>query len=126
MQTHPDRGADLLKRYPDFTRGVAFVRHHHEAWDGSGYPDGLKGREIPLGARVIAVADSFDAMTSDRPYRRGMPAHEAIGILREGRGQQWDEAAVEAFLRSIAGRLDGYATAPLPVPTADLVGVSAG
>jgi HD-GYP domain-containing protein (c-di-GMP phosphodiesterase class II) len=67
METHPARGAELLQRHANFTRGVAVVRHHHERWDGQGYPDRLRGTEIPLGARVVAVAESFDAMTSDRP-----------------------------------------------------------
>jgi len=101
MQTHPVRGAELLSRYPDFARGAEIVRHHHESWDGGGYPDRLAGMEIPFGARVIAVADSFDAMTSDRPYRPGMPCEKAAQILREGRGRQWDAEVVEAFLRSL-------------------------
>lgn len=101
MQTHSERGAEVLARYKDFTRGAAIVRHHHEAWDGSGYPHGLKGVEIPFGARVLAVADSFDAMTTDRPYRRGMSVAKAVGILRQGRGQQWDPQVVDAFLRSL-------------------------
>ena len=77
------------------------VRHHHERWDGQGYPDGLKGLDIPFGARVVAVADSFDAMTSDRPYRAGMPINKAAQILREGRGQQWEPMIVDAFLRHL-------------------------
>ncbi|HEU5088235.1 MAG TPA: HD domain-containing phosphohydrolase, partial [Roseiflexaceae bacterium] len=95
---HPARGAELLARYRDFARGRRIVRHHHERWDGGGYPDGLRGVDIPFGARVIAVADSFDAMTSDRPYRAGMPVSEALRILKEGRGTQWDAAVVDAFL----------------------------
>jgi HD-GYP domain-containing protein (c-di-GMP phosphodiesterase class II) len=105
MEQHPVLGANLLRRYPDFARGVALVRHHHESWDGRGYPDGLKTTEIPFGARVMAVADSYDAMTSDRPYRRGMPVHTAAQILREGRGRQWDAQVVDAFLRTIADQL---------------------
>jgi putative nucleotidyltransferase with HDIG domain len=105
METHAARGAELLQRYANFARGVAVVRHHHERWDGQGYPDRLSGTEIPLGARVVAVADSFDAMTSDRPYRTGMPAQQALDILRAGRGRQWDGAVVDAFLRSIAGQV---------------------
>ncbi len=108
MQTHAERGADLLERYPDFARGIAIIRHHHESWDGTGYPHRLKGNDIPFGARVIAVADSFDAMTSDRPYRPGMTVHKAASILRAGRGQQWDGKIVDAFLRSIADRLDEH------------------
>jgi putative nucleotidyltransferase with HDIG domain len=110
MEQHPVRGAELLQRYRDFARGVALVRHHHESWDGSGYPDGLTGAAIPFGARVIAVADSFDAMTSDRPYRAGMPVAKAAAILQAGRYQQWDAAIVDAFLRTRA-REDGGAAA---------------
>ena len=98
MDSHPERGAELLARYQDFARGMGIVRHHHERWDGQGYPDKLKGLDIPFGARVIAVADSFDAMTSDRPYRTGMPVTKAVQILREGRGLQWDVTITDAFL----------------------------
>jgi putative nucleotidyltransferase with HDIG domain len=98
MDSHPARGAELLTRYTDFVRGMDIVRHHHERWDGQGYPDRLKGLDIPFGARVIAVADSFDAMTSDRPYRAGMPTDKAAQILCEGRGQQWEPAIIDAFL----------------------------
>jgi hypothetical protein len=98
MDSHPARGAELLARYTDFARGMGIVRHHHERWDGQGYPDRLKGLDIPFGARVIAVADSFDAMTSNRPYRSGMPADKAAQILREGRGHQWQPMIVDAFL----------------------------
>jgi HD-GYP domain-containing protein (c-di-GMP phosphodiesterase class II) len=101
MRAHPDRGADLLARYPDFVRGVDIVRYHHERWDGEGYPRGLRGTDIPFGSRVIAVADSFDAMTSQRPYREGMSIARATDILRSGRGAQWDPEIVEAFLKSI-------------------------
>jgi hypothetical protein len=106
MESHAERGAELLGRYPDFVRGVEIVRHHHERWDGEGYPYRLKGAEIPFGARVIAVADSFDAMTSDRPYRRALSATQAATILRDGRGRQWDPALVDAFLRSIAHQIE--------------------
>ncbi len=99
METHSDRGAELLARYQDFHRGVEIVRHHHERWDGKGYPRGLRAYEIPFGARVIAVADSFDAMTTDRPYRRAMPVEHARRILNEERGKQWDPAVVDAFLQ---------------------------
>ncbi len=113
MEQHPVQGAELLKRYQDFARGVALVRHHHESWDGSGYPDRLTGAEIPFGARVIAVADSYDAMTSDRPYRTGMPIPKAAAILRAGRGQQWDTTIVDAFLRTLPGEDGGASPAPL-------------
>jgi HD-GYP domain-containing protein (c-di-GMP phosphodiesterase class II) len=119
MKAHPERGAQLLQRYPDFSRGVEIVRHHHERWDGQGYPHGLRDASIPFGARVIAVADSYDAMTSDRPYRRGMSPARAAVILREGRSKQWDPAIVDAFLVSIAGKLEAP-TSVSPVIDAQL------
>ncbi len=112
MKSHPVRGAELLARNPDFRRGVAIVRGHHERWDGKGYPDGLAGADIPYGARVIAVADSFDAMTSDRPYREGMSEDAALAILREGEGVQWDPEIVRAFLRTRSGHGAGVRPAP--------------
>jgi hypothetical protein len=119
METHPEQGADLLRRYPDFAQGVEIVRHHHERWDGAGYPHRRKGTDIPFGARIVAVADSFDAMTSDRPYRRAMPVRKAVEILRAGRGTQWDPVIVDAFLRSIAGELER--PAPLLLKVAEEV-----
>lgn len=106
MEEHPAHAARLLRRYPDFKRGVDVVLHHHESWDGTGYPAGLKEYAIPFGSRVIAVADSFDAMTSDRPYRKGMPVAKAMAILRDGRGRQWDAAIVDAFLRGLGESVD--------------------
>ncbi|CAA9338214.1 MAG: hypothetical protein AVDCRST_MAG93-6510, partial [uncultured Chloroflexia bacterium] len=99
MRTHASEGAHLLVRYPDFRRGVDVVRHHHERWDGQGYPAKLSAHAIPFGARVIAVADSFDAMTSDRPYAKGRTVATALEILQAGRGQQWDAGIVDAFVR---------------------------
>jgi HD-GYP domain-containing protein (c-di-GMP phosphodiesterase class II) len=103
MDSHPVRGAELLARFSEFANGQAIVRHHHERWDGGGYPDGLRSWDIPFGARVIAVADSYDAMTSDRPYRPAMSASQACSILRAGRDEQWDPVIVDAFLRCIEG-----------------------
>ncbi len=115
MEQHPVHGEALLTRYRDFARGVAIVQHHHERWDGTGYPDGLVEMAIPFGARVIAVADSFDAMTSDRLYRRGMPVAQAAAILREGRGAQWEAALVDAFLCTLdRGTLPAPGDAPTP------------
>jgi len=79
----------------------------------TGYASRLTGAAIPFGARVIAVADSYDAMTSDRPYRQGMPIPKAAGILRAGRGQQWDARIVDAFLRTLSLEDDGASPAPL-------------
>ncbi|MCA9268416.1 MAG: HD-GYP domain-containing protein, partial [Planctomycetales bacterium] len=73
------------------------VLHHHEAFDGSGYPHGLAGQEIPYLARICAVADAYDAMSSDRPYRKGMPDEKVDAIFRNASGRQWDSDIVDAF-----------------------------
>jgi HD-GYP domain-containing protein (c-di-GMP phosphodiesterase class II) len=74
------------------------VRHHHERWDGRGYPDGLRGDAIPLGARIVGLVDAFDAMTHDRPYRRAMPTAQAVGELWREAGSQFDRALVPLFV----------------------------
>lgn len=99
IKTHPDIGYNILKDVKKLAHLLPGVRHHHESWDGRGYPDGLAGDEIPLMARIIAVADSFDAMGSDRPYRKGMPDEKLDCILREGAGKQWDAKIVDAFFQ---------------------------
>jgi len=106
MQSHPEAGAQLLRRYREFAHGIEVVRHHHERWDGGGYPAGLRGHDIPFGARIVAVADSYDAMTSDRPYRRGMSLEAARDILLKGRGSQWDPAVVDAFMEVLDASLE--------------------
>lgn len=98
MQQHPVVSAQLVADVPSLQHLVPPLRHHHEAWDGSGYPDRLAGDAIPLAARILAVADSYDAMTSDRPYRTGMPVEKARQILAAGSGKQWDPAVVDAML----------------------------
>ncbi|GIW09877.1 MAG: hypothetical protein KatS3mg061_0934 [Dehalococcoidia bacterium] len=110
MRRHPVIGANIVARFSDFRAGAAIVLHHHERWDGTGYPDGLSGEKIPLGARVIAVCDTFDAMTSDRPYRSALPASAAFAEIARCAGSQFDPSIAEAFLR-----LHGYPVAPLPV-----------
>lgn len=122
MQSHAALGADLLSGYANFRRGVGIVRHHHECWDGSGYPDGLRGIRIPQGARMIAVADSYDAMVSHRPYRAGLPPAAAIAELQRGRDIQWEGYLIDIFLealQSVAGR-------PLPMPVAGVQRVAHG
>ncbi|HXG39438.1 MAG TPA: HD-GYP domain-containing protein, partial [Candidatus Limnocylindrales bacterium] len=101
MREHPEIGARILSRYGLYRDGAALVRAHHERWDGTGYPDGLAGEQIPLGARVIAVADAFDAMTSDRPYRAALHPLTAIEELRRGAGAQWDPVVVAHFIRLV-------------------------
>lgn len=98
MQSHSEKGSLLLSSYPDFTRGAEIVLRHHERWDGKGYPNGLKEHAIPIGSRIIAVADSFDAMTTDRPYRPKMTVEQALDVLRSGRGGQWDPDVVDQFI----------------------------
>lgn len=110
MQTHAQKGAELISKYKDFSRGAQMIRHHHERWDGHGYPAGLRDHEIPFGARVIAVADSFEAMTSDRPYRRALSVNQAIRILLEGRGKQWDPKIVNAFVDMVMTQIDSKRT----------------
>lgn len=97
IKQHPTIGCQILSGIQEFAYVIPGVRHHHEAWDGSGYPDGLSGDAIPLVARILAVADSYDAMTSSRPYRTGMPIEKAEAILRENAGVQWDSTIVDAY-----------------------------
>ena len=99
IKTHPLFGFEILKHLSQLKHVLPGVLYHHESWDGTGYPHQLEAYEIPLAARILAVADAFDAMTSDRPYRRGMPFERAEQILRDGRGKQWDEEVVDAFFR---------------------------
>jgi putative two-component system response regulator len=102
VKRHPVVGEEILAPLPRADQLLPAVRHHHERIDGAGYPDGLGGDQIPLFARIIAIADAFVAMTSDRPYRRRRTREEATGILAQGAGKQWDAALVEQFLRLVA------------------------
>ncbi|MCC6493293.1 MAG: HD-GYP domain-containing protein [Pirellulales bacterium] len=97
IKKHPQLGYDILRGVRQLQKILPIVLHHHEAWDGSGYPHGLQGESTPLVARVLAVADSYDAMSSDRPYRPGMPQEQIDQILRAGAGKQWDPEVVDAF-----------------------------
>jgi HD-GYP domain-containing protein (c-di-GMP phosphodiesterase class II) len=98
MQRHPVIGARILGHFEGYRDGVRYVLHHHEHWDGSGYPSGLKGEEIPLGARVLAVADAFDAMTTNRPYRAALSVDEAFQRIRAAMGTQLDPVVAGHFL----------------------------
>jgi HD-GYP domain-containing protein (c-di-GMP phosphodiesterase class II) len=99
MKQHPVLGANILESIQGLAPMIPIVRHHHERWDGKGYPDRLAGEDIALIARVVAVADAFDAMTSSRPYRPAMPAEKAFAELQEKAGTHFDAACVRAFLR---------------------------
>lgn len=100
MKRHPELGHQMLQDVPQFSDILPGVLHHHEAWNGTGYPSGLAGEEIPLIARILSVADAFDAMTSTRPYRRGMPLDEVIEIFIDGCGTQWDPNVVSILLEN--------------------------
>ena len=99
MKRHAPIGAEILSAIDFPYPVVPIVRHHHEQWDGGGYPDGIMGRDIPLGARVLSVVDCFDALTSDRPYRPKLPDSEALEILRERAGRMYDPDVVATFMR---------------------------
>ena len=109
MKRHPEFGARIIAGIPFLEDVARIVRHHHERWDGMGYPDGLKGDRIPLGARIFAVGDSFDAMTSDRPYRRGLLIAAAREEIRRCANSQFDPAVVTAFLSIPVARLTAIA-----------------
>ncbi len=98
IQTHPTKGREVLSQSSELREISVVVGHHHERWDGRGYPSGLVGREIPLLSRILAVADAYDAMTSDRAYRKGISSEEARQELRKHGGTQFDPQVVEAFL----------------------------
>ncbi len=97
IQQHPQIGYRIVEQLGHLQFVLPGVLYHHERWDGGGYPHGLRGESIPLMARIMAVADAFDAMTSSRPYRSAMPVEKAHGIIRSGGGQQWDAQAVACF-----------------------------
>ena len=98
IKRHPGIGYDILSKVESLRPFAVAVRHHHERWDGGGYPDGLSGTEIPLASRVIALADSWDAMTSARPYRARMPFAEALDELMAGTGTQFDPQVSAIFI----------------------------
>ncbi|MEO6912432.1 MAG: HD-GYP domain-containing protein [Candidatus Baltobacteraceae bacterium] len=98
MREHAASGERVLNQIPTLRKCAVVVRAHHERFDGTGYPDRLAGRNIPYEARVVAVADAFHAMISPRPYRKAIPARQALEILKDGRGTQWDPEVVDAML----------------------------
>jgi ribonuclease P protein subunit RPR2 len=106
MRRHPEEGAHLLRPVQALGGAVPIVLHHHERWDGAGYPLGLRRTEIPLEARAFAIADAFDAITEDRPYRRAHSVAYATEAIVEARGTQFDPECVDAFIRC-AGTFTG-------------------
>lgn len=100
LHAHAQRGAEILTRYPSTARIAGMIRHHHESWDGGGYPDGLRGTEIPFGSRVIAVAERYDSMVNRRSGYLPIPPRQAAAVLRDGRGRHWDPQIVDALLEA--------------------------
>src|SRR6185437_13603838 len=103
VKMHPVVGADFINRVDGLSLIALWVRHSHEHVDGSGYPDGLSGEDIPLASRILLVADAYDAMTSDRPYRGAIPHAQAVEELRRNAGRQFDPRCVEAFELYLGG-----------------------
>ncbi len=97
VKLHPLLGESAIKHIRKLRNASGIIRHHHEYWDGQGYPDGLKGEEIPIGSRIVSVADAFNAMTSNRPYRRALSDEKAVSRLVMDKGKQFDPAVVDAF-----------------------------
>ena len=111
MQQHPKFGYDILGKFPEYREGKELVLYHHERFDGRGYPHGLDGTQMPLGAQIIAVADSFDAMTTDRPYRAALFLEDVMAEFARGKGSQWNPQVVGA-LEELAAQLGSALIAP--------------
>jgi putative nucleotidyltransferase with HDIG domain len=99
IKKHPQIGADIIRPIQYLRSIIPFIFYHHERWDGKGYPSGIKREEIPMGARIIALADVYQALTSDRPYRKAYPKKKAIEIIKSGAGTQFDPKIVDIFLK---------------------------
>jgi HD-GYP domain-containing protein (c-di-GMP phosphodiesterase class II) len=104
IKNHPLIGANIIKQVDDFKDVLLGVRHHHERYDGSGYPFGLKKNQIPLIASIISLADAFDAMTIDRPYQKALSVEEAIAEIKKNKGKQFSPCVVDAFLKIYSKR----------------------
>ena len=117
IQLHPMRGLEIVREIGFLNEALAGIMHHHERIDGRGYPMGLAGDEIPEFARVLAVADAFDSMTSTRSYRGARPVADAIEELRKWSGSQFDPAFVDAFVSAV--RREGWQQPGVPVLAAD-------
>ncbi|MDQ3720425.1 MAG: diguanylate cyclase [Actinomycetota bacterium] len=118
MRQHPEIGERILRAIPDYGTVARVVRHEHERFDGSGYPDGLVGDQIPIGARIILACDAYHAMTSDRPYRAAMPHGEAIRALARGAGTQFDPEVTEVLIGALYGSRQMGSAAMAPVSAA--------
>lgn len=114
MRGHPVRGEEICRHLPSLGPVLPIIRHHHERWDGTGYPDGLRGSQIPLLARVLQIADIYDALTSQRPYKEALPAAQALRVIRQETERGWrDPEIVKLFLRlhkDVVSKANEYAT----------------
>jgi putative nucleotidyltransferase with HDIG domain len=97
MREHVTRGAEIVAKFPPFQAAAAAIRHHHERWDGLGYPDRMAGEDIPVEAAIIGLAETWDAMTTDRPYAHALCLSDAMAGVRAGREKQWSPLVVDAF-----------------------------
>ena len=98
MKRHSEIGFRIVKSVPELANVAEYILFHHERWDGTGYPEGLKGKSIPLAARIVAVTDAYDAMTSNRPYREAMTMEETVKELKECAGSHFDPDIVSLFI----------------------------
>ena len=115
IKRHPVIGEQIVRQINFLKDGLPLIRHHHERYDGKGYPDGLSGDNIPLLARILSVADAFDAMTSDRPYRKAMSVKDAIRELIKGKGTQFDPEIVDVFCRILEEKRFNLSFLEMPV-----------
>jgi response regulator RpfG family c-di-GMP phosphodiesterase len=121
MRTHPIKGYEIASQIDILKPTMPCIRNHHERWDGKGYPDGLKGEDIPLSARIVAIADAYDAMSTDRPYKKALPVAECERLLRKNAGSMYDPHLVELFVERHLGALysPGEVSAQEPGPQSE-------
>jgi putative two-component system response regulator len=122
MRTHPVKGYEIASQIDILKATMPCIRNHHERWDGKGYPDGLKGEEIPFSARIVAIADAYDAMATDRPYKASLPLDECERLLRKNSGIMFDPKLIEIFVAKRLGALYREDYDNLPVPEVEDVG----
>ena len=120
MRMHPEFSWAVLRLVPGLERASLFALHHHEKYDGSGYPGGLRGHEIPIGARIVSVIDAFDAMVATRPYKQGLPCDEALRRLTTDSGSHFDPVVVEHFMRIARAEMSSVFAATGLAPSTDL------
>jgi response regulator RpfG family c-di-GMP phosphodiesterase len=118
MRTHPVKGYEIASQIEMLHPTMPAIRNHHERWDGKGYPDGLAAKSIPISARIVAIADAYDAMATERPYKRAIPLEECETILRNNSGVMFDPELIELFVKGRLGALyrEDYDNLPIPEP----------